>query len=296
MKTTLHHGFNPYVAKEYGLEEAILIHHFQHWIQINYDGNRNERDGRFWTYQTLEDIALNFPYLNRDKVKRIISSLVEKGVIIKGNYNKNKYDRTVWYSFYNQKDYIVIKEATLEKGRKCHMVKAETPDGNGESDTPIPNTLTNNKKQQTEVVVFSCLSKVEEVSDYHKNSITESYLEAHVEHAVEVFDKTPKETMTNPPGLLESFCKRSRDTDCKEPKIPESKEDLLNKNTAYLKSLIPFCVDPIGFYKVEVSPNAIHFITDGQDASSNRTFTVDSNTFISDVSGFYDKIKEKKIT
>ena len=60
MQSTPHHSFDVYLAEQYGIHEAILIHHFQHWIMVNKNLKRNFRDERTWTYQTLQDIAAHF--------------------------------------------------------------------------------------------------------------------------------------------------------------------------------------------------------------------------------------------
>ena len=35
MLSSEHHSFDVYLAAEYGIQEAIMIHHFQHWIGVN---------------------------------------------------------------------------------------------------------------------------------------------------------------------------------------------------------------------------------------------------------------------
>lgn len=96
------HCFNIIYATMYGIEEAILIHHFQHWIRVNRRLKRNFFDGRTWMYQTREEIAANFPYFSPDKVRRITDNLVKSGILIKGNYNKQWQDKTLWYAFNNE--------------------------------------------------------------------------------------------------------------------------------------------------------------------------------------------------
>ena len=108
MPSAENHSFNILYAKTYSIEEAILIHHFQHWIRVNRRLKRNFFDGRTWMYQTREEIAAHFPYFSSDKVRRITDSLVKKGVLIKGNYNKRWQDKTLWYAF-NEEPIFVPK-------------------------------------------------------------------------------------------------------------------------------------------------------------------------------------------
>jgi hypothetical protein len=47
---SLHHSFNVHYAEKYGVHEAILIHHFQHWIEHNQRLNKNYHEERTWSY------------------------------------------------------------------------------------------------------------------------------------------------------------------------------------------------------------------------------------------------------
>ena len=96
-----HHSFDIKLAAKYGVEEAILIHHFQHWIRINANAGRNFIDGKTWTYQKRKDIQSHFPYCNYDRVKYLCEKLVNQGVMVSSNYNKSPFDNTNWYAFAN---------------------------------------------------------------------------------------------------------------------------------------------------------------------------------------------------
>lgn len=128
-KHSLHHSFSVELAAKYGIPEAIIIHHFQYWIQFNANLKRNFFEGRYWSYQTLTEIAAHFDYFSFDQVKRILKKLEKKGVIIKGNFNKNKFDQTVWYAFKNQAEFL-----------NENLDMAKSPNGTGEIAIPIPDT------------------------------------------------------------------------------------------------------------------------------------------------------------
>lgn len=143
-----HHSFDIHIAAEYGLEEAIIIHHFQHWIEVNKRLNRNLKDGKTWTYQTYKEIAAHFPYWTEDQVRDIIESLCTgknrkskkeghfEPVLIKGNYNKHKMDKTNWYAFKNEEKFT--KGEIPSREGKCPNAKREIPKA-------IPDTKTNTK-------------------------------------------------------------------------------------------------------------------------------------------------------
>jgi len=167
-KSTVSFAFDPYVAAEYGLEESILIWHFQYWIQVNMEKGSNFYDGKTWSYQTQEDIAAHFPFLNRDQVKRIVKSLIKQNVIVSGNYNKKKMDRTTWYAFEN--------EEMFTNGRKCPMHCEGTPNALGENAQAIPDTKTKSKQHIKEDNVFKTMSsstKKNEKKDFSKTLTNE---------------------------------------------------------------------------------------------------------------------------
>ena len=105
-----HHSFDIALAAEFGVECAILIHHFQHWIRINQQAKRNIREGRCWTYQSRKEILLHFPYWNFDEIRRLCEKLVNMGVLISKNFNKNPIDKTLWYAFTDEQKFKVDSE------------------------------------------------------------------------------------------------------------------------------------------------------------------------------------------
>jgi hypothetical protein len=96
------HSFNVKLAKQYGVEEAIVLGHIAYWIGINEENGVNFHDGKTWMYQTRKQLAAAMPYFSPDQIRRITDSLVEKNILIKGNYNKIALDKTIWYAFADQ--------------------------------------------------------------------------------------------------------------------------------------------------------------------------------------------------
>lgn len=86
---------NPSLAKEIGLNESIVFLQIQFWIK----GSNNVRDGQRWTYQTMDKMLSDaFPFLSRGTLFRTIHNLESTGLIIIGNYNTRKSDRTHWFA------------------------------------------------------------------------------------------------------------------------------------------------------------------------------------------------------
>jgi hypothetical protein len=150
MTKSLHHSFDIELAGQYGIEEAIIIHHFQHWISHNKRLNRACHNSRTWSYQTLDEIAANFPYMNKSKVFDIIQKLCLgksrksrkfefefKPILMKGNFNKKKYDQTVWYAFIDEEKFIGLGNSKEVIG------KSQNDDW--EIPTPIPTSKTESR-------------------------------------------------------------------------------------------------------------------------------------------------------
>ena len=103
-------SFNPEIAKEYGVDEAIIIKHLDYWLTKNQKNEKNYYEGRYWTYCSLKGFSEIFPFYSPRQIRRILINLEKKGVLLTGNFNKSKYDRTKWYSF---TDEFVAKFNTL---------------------------------------------------------------------------------------------------------------------------------------------------------------------------------------
>lgn len=96
-RLTFLHGLGD-VALRYGVEESIFLHMVISLAMNNKDNDRNYRDGRWWTYNSLAAWEAAFPWWSAKQIRRIITSCREKGALLVGEYNKDPRDRTAWYS------------------------------------------------------------------------------------------------------------------------------------------------------------------------------------------------------
>lgn len=103
----MNHSFDVEFAREYGIEEAIMIQNFHFWISKNKANGRHEHDGRTWTYNSAKAMTELMPYLSDRQIRRTLDSLVEKGVLIKGNWNESAYDRTLWFAFADESKFQI---------------------------------------------------------------------------------------------------------------------------------------------------------------------------------------------
>lgn len=161
----MEHHFNTEYALRYGIEEAIVINNLQFWITKNIANKKHFIENRTWTYNSYKAFSEIFPYWNEHKMKRILDSLVEKGILLRENYNKSGYDRTCWYAFKDQSSFL----------QNCNNHIAELQNGFNESATPIPyNNTVNNTSINTNKIYNDKQSFVSRVDEF-KDKLGTSY-------------------------------------------------------------------------------------------------------------------------
>ena len=130
----MEHSFNVEIAKEYGIVEAILLKHIYYWILKNKANNKYFYDDNYWTYNSTKAFAELFPYLSKRQIEYSLKKLIDKGLIVKGNYNKVTYDRTSWYAI-TKLGYSILQN--------CEIEMTNLSNRNDENVKPIPNINTN---------------------------------------------------------------------------------------------------------------------------------------------------------
>lgn len=106
---------NKTLARELGLNEALVLQQINYWIEINKKSGRNYHDGKYWTYNSIRAWQANdFDYMSVDTVKRTFNKLEKAGFILVANYNKDPRDKTKWYTINNEK----LEELYAEMNRR----------------------------------------------------------------------------------------------------------------------------------------------------------------------------------
>lgn len=124
------HSFDVEVACDVGVNAAILYSNIKFWAEKNKANDKNLKDGYYWTYNSMRAFSELFPYMGEGAIKGALKRLIEKGYIIKGEYNKSNYDRTSWYS-------TPLVKITDGRGEKA--------DGVGKINRPIPDSKPDSK-------------------------------------------------------------------------------------------------------------------------------------------------------
>ena len=83
----------------FGYREAVILFHFMFWINFNRKKKQHFHKGKYWTYSSISTLQGSyFPFWSESQIRRGIISLFKQNVILKGNYNKIRYDKTTWYA------------------------------------------------------------------------------------------------------------------------------------------------------------------------------------------------------
>ena len=97
LDTIKNQTFSIDLANQIGLKESILVQHINYWCKRNTQQKKNYQDGYYWMYNTLDSFLNYFKFMSKNTLIRCLNKLCKEGIIVKGNYNKRKHDRTNWY-------------------------------------------------------------------------------------------------------------------------------------------------------------------------------------------------------
>ena len=155
------------LAKEIGLNEAIVLNQLHYWIEKNKRAGNNYYDGRYWVYNTYEDWQKqDFEYWSVKTIQRIFSKLESIGLVISGNYNKMPMDRTKWYTI----DYDKLEK--LAENIEKSTIRTNCPNAKGQSDLSNNHRITtknNSVNSSTELndndFDFEILQKANKLTD-----------------------------------------------------------------------------------------------------------------------------------
>lgn len=119
------------IAVKYGADVAILLHNMVYWVEKNQANGVNFRDGRYWTYNSMDALCAMYPLWSRDQIKRLLKRCCELGLLYSGEYNKDRRDRTRWYS--PSEEVMALYQIRPDSiGRNRQMQSADLPENGAE--------------------------------------------------------------------------------------------------------------------------------------------------------------------
>lgn len=118
------------LATKIGLSEAIILQQVHYWIEINKKKKLNYFEGRYWTFNSIKEWNKFFPFFGEKTVRRVFGELEKKGILLTGNFNKLRMDRTKWYTI----DYEKLSEYINNNLDSLEECTEENENSDGQND------------------------------------------------------------------------------------------------------------------------------------------------------------------
>lgn len=175
------HFFDVHIAELYGVNCAVILQNIWHWIRKNEANGMNFYDGYYWTYNSTKAFKDLFPYLSQKQIETALKKLRDEHILITGNYNAVKYDRTLWYAI-TEKGKSILLTGEMEITNKGN--------GNPAEGEPIPNINTDLKTQDNKPykIIVDYLNEKAGTSFRAKSKDTQKHINARLEEGFTVED------------------------------------------------------------------------------------------------------------
>lgn len=86
--------FYPSLAKEIGVNEAILFQELHYWLKES----KKVKNGKKWVCMTYDEIQERLSFFSVNTIKKIIKKLSDSNLILIDNFNESKMEKTNWYT------------------------------------------------------------------------------------------------------------------------------------------------------------------------------------------------------
>jgi hypothetical protein len=157
---------------------CIFIANLASWLKTNSAKlhqpleERNFREGRYWSYNSIQGFVKFFGFWSTQNIKTIIKKGIAEGLIVTNTFNRKKFDNTLWYSLTDKglKYYPFLLDTTLNT-----IVRSNKPLVNSNHTIPVTTTTSNNTITTSEFHNSqSSSSIVDEKSDLLSNCSNDS--------------------------------------------------------------------------------------------------------------------------
>lgn len=162
----------PSLACAVGLNEALILQQFHYWLQHS----NNIKDGHKWIYNSYQEWHKQFPFWkSKNTLISAIKHLEDMGILVSGNYNKAKFDKTKWYRIDYEKLQLLEKSQPFTKNwytGNQDLVNAETKNWETNTNRLPENTTENTTKN---ILSSSHSTAAREIIDYLNSKIGTHY-------------------------------------------------------------------------------------------------------------------------
>ena len=146
--------FSPPMGAALGTCAALLVQQMFYWCLKS---DRIEQ-GHKWVFKTHKEWQAELMGFDQKTIQRALSTLRDLGIVVTANFNKHRYDRTLWYRVDVDRLLVVLHEkmpmwsfCLTPSGQIVHTLLDKKP-------TPIPKT-TNKTTEETPAVDFATEGK-----------------------------------------------------------------------------------------------------------------------------------------
>jgi len=90
---------NTEIAKRFGINAAIVMTYL--WNEHNelLGGEKNKIHSKVWVRCSHKKLSVVFPFITLNMARRALEHLFSGGILIIGEFNPSRFDRTAWYAF-----------------------------------------------------------------------------------------------------------------------------------------------------------------------------------------------------
>ena len=154
----MNQSFDIEIAKEYGILEAIILQDIYFWVRANEENERNFRNGKYWTYNSIKGFASKYIYASEKQIRTALNHLRDKGLIAVGDFSTDRFKRPLWYTVtelgeqiltHDQQGETLCPEGQDEFAQKdmscCPRGQDGVPQRATDNNIYINNNISNNK-------------------------------------------------------------------------------------------------------------------------------------------------------
>ena len=119
-------SFSTIVAIALGERAAMIIQEIHHWVSEHFRAKdkRYLYDGAYWIWNSYKQWKKTFPFIPEPSLKKIILGLESRGILVSGEFNKNRGDRTKWYRI----NYDLLEQTLLPAEAEYNKICEEALD------------------------------------------------------------------------------------------------------------------------------------------------------------------------
>lgn len=111
---------NRELAELIGLNEAIILQQMHFWLE----GRRNYIDGKYWVYNSITEWKKQFTFFSESTIRRTLEKLNQLGLLFIAEHNRDRRDRTKWYSINYDSLNELVKNASVQN-EQMQLVKMD---------------------------------------------------------------------------------------------------------------------------------------------------------------------------